>query len=282
MSEDLILVPSAPYELMPEGIKSIQLKPQYKEMMEVISLNAERMTKASENFNKTQSQFMDNMLTVSHPTVLRNARQVLAEVNKAKMALSEASFVCAEKEADIEIKLQELSSEENPLKQKKLKIQIAKLKNELHMTIPNIEAAIRKVTNYSVQYDSLLKSWGKETFTEADFEMQEEAYHIAKAFDQGLTAAISKPDYSIDEGNLIYLNQVGIHPLIAKLEIQGFIQSQLAKINENIVPGHEEILEFLHGMTQKYQGHAAKLAARKGMSLVSSVALLGADTGIDV
>ena len=43
-------------------------------------------------FFKSQSQFMDNMLTVTAATPIRNLRQISAEINKAKSALDEAYF----------------------------------------------------------------------------------------------------------------------------------------------------------------------------------------------
>lgn len=274
----LEIIPIGPSELLPQGIKAIELKPEYKEMLVIIQNGAPAVNKATENFNKTQSQFMDNMMTVSHPTLLRNARQVCAELNKSKIALREAALLGAEKEVEIEIKQEKLSKETDPLKKKKLQVKIAQLQNQLTSMMPYVEAAIRKVTNYTIQFNSLVDNWklrsGKDSFDEKDFEDQEEFYHIATAFNQGLTAALARPDLSIDEGNLIYMNQIGIHPLAAKLELQGFLQVQQKMFAEGLAPDHSFVLRFLGDMANKYQGSAKALLGNKGMTDKSDIALL--------
>lgn len=284
MSDEVFVIPTGPNELLPDGVKKIELKPEYKQMMEIITQTSPMMNKATENFNKTQSQFMDNMLTVSHPTILRNARQVLAEVNKAKMALREAALGCAEKEIDIEILKEQLTGSMT-LQERKIKIQIAKLENEISATMPAVEGAIRKVANYSEQYRSLMAAWGKDTFTEQDFEEQEEAYHIAKAFDQALTAARSR-NGMIDEGNHIYFSQIGINGAAAQHCITEFLNREAALFRAEAIPntvpqqirhsmpGHGIVTDFLISMVGRFKGCSTDYAQRKGMSTSSATALL--------
>ena len=86
------------------------LPTQYKTMLSEVSEYYPVITKATKNFNKSQSQFMNNMLTVSHPTELRNLRQILAQLNRAKMALDEAYFKVEKKKIEIKKKVQQLET----------------------------------------------------------------------------------------------------------------------------------------------------------------------------
>jgi hypothetical protein len=70
----------------------IEYAPEHKEMIENITRNHPEITRATSLFGKTQSQFMDNTMTVSHMTPLRNARQILAEMERTRNALKEAFF----------------------------------------------------------------------------------------------------------------------------------------------------------------------------------------------
>jgi hypothetical protein len=74
--------------LLSDSIKSIvSYMPEHHEMISKIQESLPEIQRASSMFFKTQSQFMDNMLTVSHPTPIRNLRQILAEMRKARDAL---------------------------------------------------------------------------------------------------------------------------------------------------------------------------------------------------
>ena len=60
--------------------------PEHNDMLQLIEENLPEIKRATSLFNKRQSQFMDNMMTASKLTPLRNLRQILAEIEKAKNA----------------------------------------------------------------------------------------------------------------------------------------------------------------------------------------------------
>jgi hypothetical protein len=253
----------------------VKEKPEYAVMLSSIEQHLPAIKEATENFNKTQSQFMDNMLTVSHPTPLRNIRQILAEMNKTDIALKEAYIKCAKKEVEIEIKLRELDSETDELKVKLLQLDVVELKTQLESSKGYIGGAIRKLANYQTQYNAIMQSLGKESLTEADFEYEEERYHIMKAFDQGTTAARSR-QFMIDEGNLIYLTQIGINAGVAQKDVANYLYSELELIKNGKEPGHEMYVAFLNSMADKHQGCSAKAAKAKGMTgQLTEIATLG-------
>ena len=253
----------------------VKEKPEYAVMLNSIEQRLPAIKEATENFNKTQSQFMDNMLTVSHPTPLRNIRQILAEMNKTDMALKEAYIKCAKKEVEIEIKLRDLESEEDNLKVKLIQLDVIELKTQLDTTKGYIGGAIRKLTNYQAQYDAIMQSIGKESLSEADFEEEEERYHIMKAFDQGTTAARSR-QFMVDEGNLIYFTQIGINAGVAQKDVANYLYAELEIIKTGNEPGYDMYIKFLSDMGDKYKGCSSKAAKAKGMTgQVTEIATLG-------
>jgi len=145
--------------------------------------------------------------------------------------------------------------------------------DEIKDTNRYIGGAIRKITNYTNQYNNILKSIGVKSFDEVDFEKEEERYHIMTAFEQALCAARSHQGW-IDEGNQIYLTQIGINGSQAQKEMTLFLQGENKKLNSDVMPTHEDQLLWLNSMYEKFRGCSIEYAKSKGMSTVSNIALL--------
>jgi len=225
---------------------------------------------------------MDNMLTVSHPTPVRNARQILAEVTKTMNAITEAKFNIAKKEVNIRKLKNQIAIEKLDAFDKELKeIEIAELESQIKQTINYVSGAIRKMTNYANQYNSILKKLGKEVLTEEDFENEEVEYHIKKAFEQALCAARSHGGF-IDEGNQIYLTQIGINGTVAQKMMSGYLVKE-ARMIEDVakgvvgarLPNHEDQLKFLDEMYQTFKECSNQYSEKKGMSTRTEEALFG-------
>jgi hypothetical protein len=245
---------------------------QYQGMLTEISNYYPVIAKATKNFNKTQSQFMDNMLTLSQPTELRSLRQILAEVNKSKMALDEAFFGIRKKQIVIKQKRRSLESEKDDLARELLELEIAEVENQIYHSMGYVEGAIRKIAAYMNQYRNITSAMGMDELTEADFEADEERYHIMKAFEQALCAARSHGGV-IDEGNHIYLYQIGINGTAAQSEVAAYMASEGKLLKEGQKPDHSSTWEWLHAMADKYKGCAKEFAAAKHMALTDKTAL---------
>lgn len=247
------------------GIIQLDNLEQYLPMMDVIKENLPMIKEGSDNFMKTQSAFMDNMLTVSHPTPIRNLRQILAEVNKTMQALRESHFSLKRKEIEIKKYEKKLLTEEDELERELIQVEIDDRLSGIEVTKGYISGAIRKITNYIIQYKSILDSIGVSSFDEIDFEAEEEKYHIMKAFDQALTAARTRGG-TIDEGNHIYLNQIGINGASAQKDLLAYLHKESQCFSRGEEPSHEMILTFLNEMSEKYKGCSSKYAVSKGMT----------------
>jgi len=244
----------------------------YQVMLKEVADYFPAIQKATGNFHKSQSQFMNNMLTVSHNTVLRNARQILSEVERSKQALDEAYFKLLKDQNEIKRKESSLESATDALDKELLEIELAELKHKIKSSQGYIEGAIRKVSAYMAQYQQLLKALGKDEFTEEDFERDEENYHIMKMFEQGLCAARSHYGV-VDEGNQIYAHQIGVNGTAAQAEVTAYLQAEAAMIERGEMPPHGMTVDWLRSMAEKYSGSAAEYCARKGMMLLDTKAL---------
>jgi len=252
----------------------VEAMPEHRMMLDIVDKGLPEIVRATSLFNKTQSQFMDNMLTVSHNSDYRNLRQILAEMNKTREALKEAHIKCLKKEVEIELKKKDLLTEECPLKARLIELDIMELACSLEVVRGNISGAIRKLANYQIQYESIMKARGIKDFNEIDFELEEERYHIKKAFEQGLNAARSRGGL-IDEGNLIYLSQLGINCAVAQREVSRYLRREADIIIQGGEPTYIMTLEFLEQMSEKFKGSAEKYAREKGMTgTVTEIAAL--------
>lgn len=245
--------------------KDFEISCQHKEMLKQIKNDLPMVKKATRNFNKTHSQFFYNVLDNTCLTDLRSARQALAEIQKTKQALDEAYFGIEKKKARIEL-LQEKND-------KLSRIKALELQSQINNSMGYVEGAIRKMAAYIAQYKSILKKYGKDEFTEEDFEKDEERYHIMTAFAQGLHSARAHGG-CIDEGNHIYLFQIGISGIAAQAEVSDFLDLERTLIDDGKMPTHQMTLNWLNNLADKYQGCATEYIKKRGLQLTYNESLL--------
>jgi hypothetical protein len=245
----------------------------YRVMMADIGSNYPAIKQATDNFNKTQSQFMDTMLTISQLTEIRSARQCLAEIKKSKLAIEEAYFKIKKNQIEIDRKKALLKTTEDEFDKRLFEIEIAEAENQIANINDNVQGAIRRISGFMSQYQNILQKAGKTEFTEEDFEKDEERYHIMRAFEQGLNAARARSGI-IDEGNLIYLYQIGISGTAAQIEIRDFLAQEDAILEAGKMPTHAHTLKWLHVMADRYSGSAETFAKFKGIKLIDQKSLI--------
>jgi hypothetical protein len=223
---------------------------------------------ASAAFNKTQSQFMDNALTLSLPTCIRNARQVLAEIERSRLALQEARFSIERKKVKADRAKAALEKEKDCFAVRELEIDIAEAESQIANTMGYVQGAIRKIHNYMLQYKSICARIGKDDLTEADFEADEARYHVMRAFEQGLCAARSHGGV-IDEGNHIYFHQIGINGAMAQAEVSDYLRAEQELFSAGRAPTHDMQINWLEALGDRYADSAAKYAERRGIVLMN-------------
>lgn len=251
----------------------VSYMPEHREMMENISINHPEIVRATSFFGKTQSQFMDNLLTVSHLTPIRNIRQILAEMEKIRNSLKESYFSCKKREIEILKKKRLLEETTDSLEKELINIEIMEIESSIDVTRLYISGSIRKLNAYTEQYNSIMKEKGISEFNEKVFEEEEEKYHIMKSFEQALSAARSRSG-TIDEGNLIYLSQIGINGTVAQRCISEYLALENKLLSEGKEPTYKMQLNFLESMVDKFHGSSEFILSYKGMQKNSNASLL--------
>ena len=193
-------------------------KPEYKSMLANIKDHAPAIRQASSNFYKSHSQMMSVTLDVTAITPIRSIKHSLAEIEKTKAALQESYFKMKKDEVKLKKLERKLLDETDPLEQEMLEIKITEKQANAASSRGYVEGAVRKLNFFTNQYDNLMEKIGKEELTEEDYELEEIKYHIMTCMKQALNSARPRGGV-IDEGNMIYLFDLGINAAQAQAEV---------------------------------------------------------------
>lgn len=246
---------------------------QYKKIVANINQSLESALIDSKNFYKSNSQYMGALLDVTAITPIRRIKHILAEIDKTKRALQEAYFGTEKSKVTIARKKEELVSTHDPLARKLLEIEILEIETQRKNSENYIQGAIRKLSFFVTQYNSVLEKIGKDSITEEDYEKEEDRYHIMTAIKQALCAARARGG-SIDEGNHIYLFDIGLNGASVQRDILDYLMSEQEMIKKGLEPTYEMTMEFLEFCGDKYAGCAKRKAENRGYVLLDQKSLV--------
>ena len=250
------------------------VKEEYKHMLTNIRNTLPAIKQTSSNFYKSHSQFMGVMLDVTAITPVRSVKHTLAEIDKTRMALEEAHLKMMKKDIELRQKEKELNKEEykDELERELLETEILEIKVNMNNIQNSITGAIRKMSFFANQYKSILKKIGKEDITEEEYEQEEARYHVMTCMKQALNAARARGGV-IDEGNLIYLFDMGINSAQAQAEIYAYLKMENKMMDEGKAPTHEMTMKWLEACADKFQNDSVKFAERRGFKLFDEESL---------
>ena len=250
------------------------VKKEYKQMLANIRNTLPAIKQTSSNFYKSHSQFMGVMLDVTAITPIRSVKHTLAEIDKTRMALEEAHLKMMKKDIELRQKQKELNKAEykDELERELLETEILEIKVNMSNIQNSITGAIRKMSFFTNQYKSILKKIGKKDITEEEYEKEEARYHVMTCLKQALNAARARGGV-IDEGNLIYLFDMGINSAQAQAEIYAYLKMENKMMDEGKAPTHEMTMQWLEACADKFQGDAEKFAERRGFTLYDEKSL---------
>ena len=244
------------------------VKEEYKGMLKNISTNLPAIKKSSSNFYKSHSQFMGVMLDVTAITPIRSIKHTLAELDKTRMALEEAHLKMMKK--DIELRAKEKKLDDGDFKddfeKETLGVEVLEIKVNMNNIQNSITGAVRKMSFFTTQYNSILKKLGKDDITEEEYEKEESRYHVMTCLKQALNAARARGGV-IDEGNLIYLFDMGINSAQAQAEVYAYLEMENKLMAEGKAPTHEMTMKWLEACADKFSSDAEKFAERRGFKL---------------
>ncbi len=247
-------------------------KPEYGVMLNNINAKLPAVMETATNFYKGHSQFMNVTLDVTTLTPLRSIYQSLAEIEQTRHALQENHFKL--KKSDIECRRKEskLAETTDPFDRELLELEILEAKANASVTQNYMEGAVRKLNFFINQYENILKKIGKTEITEEDYEREEAKYHVMTCMKQALNAARSRSGV-IDEGNLIYLFDLGINGAHAQAEVFAYLQAEANLLAEGKAPTHEATVQWLEACAEKFYKDAEVFAKRRGFSVFDETSL---------
>ncbi len=244
------------------------VKKEYKQMLTNINSTLPAIKQSSSNFYKSHSQFMGVMLDVTAITPIRSVKHTLAELDKTRMALEEAQLKMMKKDIELRQKEKQLADGDfkDELERELLETEILEVKVNMNNIQNSVSGAIRKMNFFTNQYKSILKKLGKDDITEEEYEKEEARYHVMTCMKQALNAARARGGV-IDEGNLIYLFDMGINSAQAQAEIYAYLEMENKLMKEGKAPTHEMTMQWLEACADKFSGESVKFAERRGFKL---------------
>ena len=247
-------------------------KPEYKSMLANIQEKAPAIAQASSNFYKSHSQMMSVTLDVTAITPIRSVKHSLAEIEKTKAALQEGYFRMKKNEVKLKKIERKITQEEDHLERKLLEIKRDELIAKAESSRGYVEGAIRKLNFFTNQYDNLMEKLGKDTLTEEDYEEEEIKYHIMTCMKQALNAARSR-NGMIDEGNLIYIFDLGINAAQAQAEVFSYLQWENELVKQGKAPEHHHTVQWLEGCAEKWKHCPTDFANSRGFQIMDRTSL---------
>ena len=247
-------------------------RPEYGVMLANVADKAAAVAQATSNFHKSHSQFMGVTLDVTAITPIRAVKHTLAEIERTRLALQEAYINLRKKENKLKKLERKLDTEPDVLERELLEIRIVEVQMHTAATRDSVQGAIRKLNFFTNQYDSLMAKLGKTELTEEDYELEETRYHIMTCMKQALTSARSR-NGSIDEGNMIYIFDLGLPAAQAQAEVYAYLSWENEMMASGRVPQHEDTMQWLESCADKWAACPTKFAESRGFVLLDRTSL---------
>jgi len=248
------------------------LPQEYKGMLTHIEETLPATQAACDNFYKSHSQMMTVTLDITDLTPIRSIKHTLAAIERTKSALAEAQINRRKNEIKIKKKQREIDAAEDDLDREELEIEMIELMNN-NMNVENsMKGAIRKMSFLMTQYRSVLDHIGKDHITEEDYEREEKRYHVMTALKQALNSARPRGGV-IDEGNSIYLFDIGVNVAHAQAEVFNYLKIESELIAGGQAPSHEMTMEWLEKCADKFEDCAERFAESRGFKVLDEKSL---------
>lgn len=207
----------------------------------------DQKTKYFDRNNSQSTLTMMSLTMLNGQSPMRVMRQVLAETEKRKMALAEAQVNHAKALKRIEKLQQKL--DENPDDG----VTNAKLRSafvNIEMMESKINGSFKDIATLVNAYNNLKENYNVEDWTEQEFEDSEKQHHVRRGFELMYRNLMDGGRASTS--TIEYMQQYGVHPQVALLEVQGYINVVNQMISKGEIPSSSHLEDFLDQMSKKY------------------------------
>ena len=254
------------------------------ERMNQISERMDEINRGLNAFSKTNTQLVSLGLTLSEATPERNIRQIHAQIETKRGALSESQFRLLKQQNDLKrkmVRLNEIQVSEvgegkkypnedyKQLDIERIEIDIEEIKSKMVDGRVHVEQAIKEIGMYQDAYDDIVEHFGLEDWDEIDMEVSDVTYNLRRCFYQSLRSC--RQIGYINEPNQEWLEQMGINPSFVQFEMVAFLDGERKAMTEMIKSKNgfgddmSEVDSFVDHLTEKYYEMPAKQIQKRGM-----------------
>lgn len=212
----------------------------------------EEKTRAFDRQNSQTTLSLMSLTMLNGHSPMRMIRQILAEVEKRKMALSESQVSHAELVKEI----QDLEGSIDPIEEAKLrakKVSLSLLENKINGSFKDIATLLD-------QYNNLTKHHNIEEWDEEAFEREEKRHHVRRGFELMYRNLIEGG--RAQTSTIEYMQQYGVHPQIGIAEVSGYVQHAAEQIAKKEILHSNHLEDFLDEMADKYCTNVDKTTER--------------------
>lgn len=213
----------------------------------------EAKTKAFDRNNSQTTLSMMSLTMLNGQSPMRMMRQVLAEVEKRKMALAEAQLNHAKMLADID---ELMAKDQTPVVEAELRLK----RISLDMMESKVNGAFKDIATLADAYDALKAAHGIDDWDESTFEAEEKRHHVRRGFELLYRNMV---EYGrAKESSIEYLQQYGVHVQVALAEVSGYINTVNKRMADGERPSASDMEGFFDEMSEKYAQFADEASKR--------------------
>tara|TARA_R110000772_G_scaffold23658_2_gene63174 strand:+ start:214 stop:1023 length:810 start_codon:yes stop_codon:yes gene_type:complete len=197
-------------------------------------------------FDRQNSQTTISLMTLTMMTghsPYRIMRQIMAEVEKRKMALAEAQV----SHAKLLVKLERLENKDDP-------VSIAKFRQNsfaLDMMESKVNGAFKDIATMIDAYENIKAKNGIDDWDEEAFEAEEKKHHVRRGFELMYRNLLENGRAAT--ATIEYTAQYGVHPQVVLKECSIYLNSVSEAIERGMVFHSNHLEDFLDEMAEKYK-----------------------------
>ena len=206
----------------------------------------------SQNSQTTISMMTLTMLGGQSP--FRMLRQILAEVEKRKGALSDSQVSHAKLVREIKRLEDQIDDPVNAAKYRKACVSITTLEQKINGSFADIATLIDAYNNIKAT-QGISDDWDEEAVEDA-----EKRHHVRRCFEMMYRNLLDGG--RVSTSTIEYMQQFGVHPQICQKEVQGYILYTEERIVGGEVLHANDLENFLDEMGEKYWEGADKTSER--------------------
>jgi len=212
----------------------------------------EEKTRAFDRNNSQTTLGLMTLTMLNGQSPMRMMRQVMAEIEKRKMALAEAQVSHAKTIKE----MQDLEGSIDPVEEAEYRqkvVSLSTMENKINGSFKDIATLIDQYNNIKAAHD--IDEWDEEAF-----EAEEKRHHVRRGFELMYRNLLDGG--RAQTATIEYLQQHGVHPQVALTETSGYVQHSAEQISKGVLLHSNDLEEFLDQMADKYCANVDKTAER--------------------